>query len=372
MKSDPPRILFILHLPPPLHGPAVIGEYIKHSDLINNCFDCHFLNLSISASINDLGSTSSSKFLRFLKLIWDVKKQLIFNRPDLCYITLNSIGSGFYKDSVIALLIKLFRVKRVYHFHNKGITNRKICFFEDLLYKLVFRGAEVILISKSLYYDFKRYVPENRIHYCTNGIPDKRLQAKRNGQPAPGTLCSLLFFSNLIESKGLYILLDACKMLNEKNLDFKCIIAGRQGDISPSQLMNKIEVMGLAGHINYAAEKSGYDKEQLFSSADVFVHPTFSDCLPLVILEAMQHSLPVVSTFEGAIPDAVDDGISGILVPVKDPSALAEKLEFLIINPETRIKMGSAGRKKYEREFTLEKFEKRLTEILSDIAVNVK
>ena len=78
----------------------------------------------------------------------------------------------------------------------------------------------------------------------------------------------------------------------------------------------------------------------------------------------MQHSLPVVSTFEGAIPDVVEDGVTGFLVPQKDPVALAEKLEILIRNPEMRNQMGEAGRAKYEREFTLERFERRMVEIL--------
>ena len=68
------------------------------------------------------------------------------------------------------------------------------------------------------------------------------------------------------------------------------------------------------------------------------------------------------------IPDVVEDGITGFLVPVKDAKSLAEKIEILIKDPELRMKMGKAGRKKYEEEFTLEKFENRIVEILNDVA----
>ncbi|MDT8375045.1 MAG: glycosyltransferase family 4 protein, partial [Bacteroidales bacterium] len=97
-------------------------------------------------------------------------------------------------------------------------------------------------------------------------------------------------------------------------------------------------------------------------------HPTFNDCLPLVLLEAMQHSLPVVSTPEGAIPDVVEDGVNGFLVPQKNATALADKLEVLIKDPDLRHKMGSAGRARYEAQFTLERFERRIVEILNQVA----
>ncbi len=81
----------------------------------------------------------------------------------------------------------------------------------------------------------------------------------------------------------------------------------------------------------------------------------------------MQHSIPIVSTFEGGIPDVVEDGITGFLVPQKDAQILAEKLELLIKDHELRIKMGVAGRSKYEKEFTLQAFESKLQRILEDI-----
>jgi len=81
----------------------------------------------------------------------------------------------------------------------------------------------------------------------------------------------------------------------------------------------------------------------------------------------MQHSLPIVSTFEGGIRDIVDDGETGFLVPQKDVAALSEKLEYLILNGELRQQIGIAGRVKYEKEYTLNTFEIRIKEILNKI-----
>jgi glycosyltransferase involved in cell wall biosynthesis len=75
----------------------------------------------------------------------------------------------------------------------------------------------------------------------------------------------------------------------------------------------------------------------------------------------------VVSTYEGAIPDVVDDGRTGMLVRQKDAIALADAIEKLICNPELRLELGENGYWKYKDKFALEKFESRLIEILSDI-----
>jgi glycosyltransferase involved in cell wall biosynthesis len=176
-----------------------------------------------------------------------------------------------------------------------------------------------------------------------------------------------LFLSHLVESKGVYVLIDALKLLKDKNIAFHCTMIGGEGDITVAQLQTRIEMNSLGEQITLAGKKYGAGKEAAFEQADIFVHPTYLDCLPLVLLEAMQHSLPVVSTFEGAIPDVVEDGVTGFLVPQKDPVALAGKLEILIRNPKMRITMGEAGRAKYEREFTLERFERRMVEILGEV-----
>lgn len=81
----------------------------------------------------------------------------------------------------------------------------------------------------------------------------------------------------------------------------------------------------------------------------------------------MEHGLPCISTTEGGIPGIVDDGKTGFLVPKHDVAALADKILLLLSNPDLRCKMGKAGREKFEKEFTLEVFENRMTWILEHI-----
>lgn len=178
---------------------------------------------------------------------------------------------------------------------------------------------------------------------------------------------NILFFGNLIEGKGVYTLIDACCILKNRNIDFQCTFVGGEADITKDDFNKKVKQCGLSEQIKYLGKKYGQDKINVFENADIFAFPTYYDCFPLVLLEAMEFSLPIVTTYEGGVPDIVEDGIDGFLIKQMDVKALADKLEILIKNPELRKKMGDAGRKKYEEQFTLEKFENRLVEILEDV-----
>ena len=177
----------------------------------------------------------------------------------------------------------------------------------------------------------------------------------------------ILFLSNLIESKGVFLLLDACALLKEKQIPFECNFVGGEGDISYHQFYERVRKLDLTKQINYLGKKFGIDKNNIFSETDIFVFPSYYETFGLVNLEAMQHSKPVISTIEGGIPDIVADNFTGFLIQKNDVINLANKLEILIMNPDLRKKMGIAGRKKYDEEFTLKIFENRLTEILQQV-----
>ena len=366
------RVLFILHYPPPVHGAAMVGQYIQKSTVINNDIRSIYLNLGTSRSINEIGKGGVRKWWRYILLLWNTLTTILTSRPDLVYLTLTSRGSGFYKDALVAMIAKALRVKTVYHFHNKGVKDRQDRVFDNFLYKMVFKNVDVILPSKLLYPDIERYISKTRIYTCANGIPNvvdgSELQANKESR----SRFELLFLSNLIESKGIFVLLQACKILKNKGVIFHCTIAGGEGNISEMHLKKKIEGLGLSKEMSYVGKKLGAAKSELFSKADVFVHPTLDDCFPLVLLEAMQFSLPVISTYEGGIPDIVENNKTGFLVQKNNAAELADSIETLYEDLIRSIAMGTLGRKKFEKEFSLTAFETRITSLLLNLSINIK
>lgn len=362
-----PAILFILHLPPPIHGAAQIGQLISESKKVAELFSCTFINLSTSKSVQAIGKLGIDKVFYFFKIVFLTTKMLIQQKPELCYMTIATTGKAFYKDLVIISLLKLFRKKILFHIHHQGVMKEvKRNKFRHYLYKYAFGGkrTKTILLSKNLYYDIEKYAPADKIYYCPNGIAlQPGASAIRTEVKEPNTT-KILFLSNMMASKGIYVLLDTCKLLHEQNQHFECHFVGDWLNTDKESFSQKIHSMGIDKKVFVHGKKINGEKNNFYKSADIFVLPSLDDSFPLVLLEAMQFSLPVISTKEGGIPDIVSDGQTGYLIHKNSPEELAQKLSFLINNPEERTKMGQTGKLKFDTHFNIDRFEKNFVDIL--------
>lgn len=181
------------------------------------------------------------------------------------------------------------------------------------------------------------------------------------------TMFHFLTISNLNISKGILILLDACVLLRESGSIFRLHVVGAEtSEISTEHFNCEISRRSLQRHVMYHGRQYGQDKEEYFSEANVFVHPTLNDCFPVVLLEAMQHSLPIISTPVGAIPDMVVDGDNGLLVPENEPVLLADAMRKLIENPEVAHDMGDRGNSFFLQKYTASVFECNLLNIFNE------
>lgn len=182
-------------------------------------------------------------------------------------------------------------------------------------------------------------------------------------------MINFITISNLNESKGILYLLDACRMLAQKGeSDFHLhLIGAATAEISAERVEREICERKLTTYVTYHGKQYGEHKEKLLAEADVFVHPTLDDCFPLVLLEAMQHALPIIATPVGAIPDIVEDGVNGILVPERDAEGVADDMKRLVDAPELVQQMGQHGEEKYLANYTTERFEEHLLNIIKEI-----
>jgi len=363
-----PKILFIIHLPPPVHGAAVAGFNIKTSQLINESFDNYFINLTTAKSLVDIGEINLKKIFSIISLWFKVLFSFIFHKFDLCFITINSNGPAWIKEMGVVILAKLFRIPIIFFYHNKGVASYANTILKKELFRFQFKNTKSILLSPLLFHDISFFVNEKDVFYCPYGIKNKLLFKKEELVNDKYKIVTILYLSNLIRTKGVFVLLNACYLLKQKHIPFRCIFIGGEGDISANEFEIIVKQLDLQNEVEYQGKKFDLEKEKAFASADIFAFPTFyhNECFPIVNLEAMQYALPIITTYEGAIPEAILDGVNGFLVPQKDVDLLADKLEILIKDPDLRIKMGLAGRKMYEKKFTFEIFEKRMVEIIQD------
>lgn len=356
-------------MPPPVHGAAMMGKYIHDSKLINNTFNCHYINLTTAKSLQDIGKGGIGKLWKFIYLLAKVIKTVNKIKPQLVYVTPNACGGAFYKDFVVIQLLKSLKQEVVVHYHNKGVDTHQDKWLDNLLYKRFFKRIRVILLAESLYPDIKKYINRKDVYISPNGIP--RMFHTKALSPKKYPVTHLLFLSNLSISKGVFVLLDACKILKKKSFAFNCEFVGREtAEIDAACFKKEVEKRGLDEMIAYAGGKYGKEKQKYFEKADVFILPTQNECFPLVLLEAMEQALPCISTAEGGIPSIIENGKTGFIVEKQNPEQLADKIEYLMEHPDTCAVMGAAGREKFLKEFTLDTFENRLKEILESCIEN--
>lgn len=100
-EQTKPTVLFILHLPPPVHGAAMMGKYIHDSKVVNSAFDCHYINLATAKDLADIGKLGVRKFVQFFSLLKRIRLAVKELKPRLVYVTPNACGGAFYKDFIV-------------------------------------------------------------------------------------------------------------------------------------------------------------------------------------------------------------------------------------------------------------------------------
>ena len=366
------RILFVGPLPPPVHGSGVVSQQIKDSRVINEAFYCDWVNMSTSRRMDEIGKKSVVKILRLFSSLGKEFLLLLTHRYDLCYFAITCHGAPFLKDLPFVLMAKMFHRKIVIHQHNKGMSKDVDRIPYRWLFPICYKNAKVILLSWYLYPDIEKVVKKEDVFICPNGIKveSSRIQELKTSKEN-NTVPRLLFLSNLMESKGVLVLLDALKILKDKGYSFICdFVGGETAEIDARRFNEEVEKRGLNEIAIYQGRKYGEEKEEAFEQSDVFVLPTFNETFGLVNLEAMAHKKPVVSTNEGGIPDVIKDGENGLISERKNPNSLAQCIGKLLDDEELREKMGKEGYQKLRDQFTEEKFEKNLFQIVNAVCAS--
>lgn len=355
------KIFCPIPLPPPFYGSNIVNKDIIYSQIINDTFELDVMSISYNKKTENVGRIEIIKVFLTLKFFFLICKKA-FEKFDLVYYVPAVTGYAFFRDLFLLLPLKLTRKNILIHLHGKGIkTNTDKSWFYKSLYKYFFKNTSVICLSKKLTYDI-RDVHNGPIYVVNNGIKPVLNQLKKTNKTPV-----ILFLSNLIESKGVLILLEAANILKQQQYDFKLNLVGAPFGDTMNNINSLISKYGLKSRILSIGPKYNDEKNEAFQNADIFVLPTFNDCFPLVLLEAMSFSLPVVSTDEGAIIDMVKDGETGYIAIKKNPVDLALKIALLLNSEHLRDEMGNRGKEIFLKHFTMNNFEVNIVKTFNDV-----
>ena len=328
------------------------------------------------------------KVLLSFKNIWSRKtytelKQLITKeKPDLAhfhniwYLITPSAYSAC-KDAGVPVVQTLHNF-RMFCVNGLLLRDGKVC--EECLGHLPWRGVKYGCYSNSRLYSLPIAVTEG-IHsiagtwkdkvdayialtefgkkkFVQCGLPEKKIFVKPNflsDPPEPSFTHRdySIFLGRLSHEKGLSILIDAVKTLNNSDLPMKCKIVG-DGPLM-KELREKVKSEKING-IEFIGRKTSHECMELLKDARFMIMPAICyENFPMAIREAFACGKPVIASNLGAMAELVEDRKTGLLFEPGDPEDLAAKIRWMLKNEDACIAMGKNARKEFEEKYTAEK-----------------
>lgn len=187
--------------------------------------------------------------------------------------------------------------------------------------------------------------------------------AQLRGSPLPDDAPLVLGLGRLVSKKGFGVLIDAWPAVIAHHPEALLVIAG-YGDLR-EELAHQVRTLGLTQRVHFTGQLDRTRAAHYVAGTDLFALPIVRDRgvdgLPNALLEAMGAGRPIVASRIAGVPDVISDGVHGLLVPDRDPAALAAALLRLIEDPPLARHLGAAARQRIERELTwaqaVERFE---------------
>ena len=194
---------------------------------------------------------------------------------------------------------------------------------------------------------------QSKIYRIYHGVnKDRFTPSRENSQEMP----LILSVGRHVKKKGFPFFIQACGLLRDRGHRFHSVILGESDEETTQirkgiQALNLEKVISLEPGVNQDALRKIYHRATIFALACHIVDSGDRDGIPNVLAEAMAAEIPVVSTSISGIPELITHRQNGMLVPQKDPEAMADALEELLMNPTLRTTLAKAGRETILRIF---------------------
>jgi colanic acid/amylovoran biosynthesis glycosyltransferase len=176
------------------------------------------------------------------------------------------------------------------------------------------------------------------------------------------TAAQVLFVGRLLHGKGLSLLFEAVAELRRRELDVTVAVVG--DGPARAEIEAAVRGLGLSERVSLLGSVGQDDLLARYAAADIFCLPSFAEGIPVVAMEAMAMELPVVTTRIMGIPELIEDGSHGVLVPPGRVDALTDALDRLVRDPDERRRMGAAGREKVRADYDVARSARRMRSVL--------
>lgn len=337
-----------------LGGMATVIRNMLQSEYLNERYDVKMWSSFIDGPLFKRAAYSYGREISF---------RLAHTDFDICHVHICSATSTWRKMRYIESLGEDSR-RVVLHVHG----GKYDCFWNECneaqkekIKNLFASVGKVIVLSE----EWRTFFLENRI--CKSG----KLAVLHNAVEVPVRpvdVClrqDVLFLGRLGAGKSPDVLLRAAKEVLKDHPQTRFRFGG-DGDIAKyKELAEKLDIVDNCDFLGWT---TGAQKEEAICSSRIYCLPSKHEGMPMSVLEAMSYGLATISTPVGGVPQVIQDGVNGYLMPIDDSEFLAYRINELLDDSDLAARLGSAGRKTIVESFGMDSYARKLTKLYESMA----
>jgi glycosyltransferase involved in cell wall biosynthesis len=356
------RPIRVLLASPPMNGCGGVAQYMR-------ILRPHMRN---DVQYFTIGSRSHDERIR-TRLLRVAQDSLRFVRTlrrgshDIVHLNLSIYPRSLLRDGTLLLIAKALRKTVVVFAHGwDDACQRVLSAHLSPLFRLVYCRADAFIVLNNEFKNRLRQLGyDGRVFVHRAPIEDELLQDCQHQQVrdfagGASPKFNILFLARVEKEKGIYEALETYRLLKQEHSFVSLVVAG-----DGSQLNNAIEYararqladVSFVGLVEHAA------KYQVLKRADAYLFPSYSEGLPLSVLEAMACGLPIVTSAVGGLRDFFQDGRMGFITQSRDPVILASLLSRLVYDPNLCSRISIFNHKYARDQFTAPQVAARLDEV---------
>ncbi|MDY6917078.1 MAG: glycosyltransferase family 4 protein [Chloroflexota bacterium] len=314
----------------------------------------------------EMFSFSLRAYHKLRQLLRNHRFDIIHDNQTLGYGVLMMKGFGIPVVATVHHPLPIDKKTDLAYMEKTGARIHRILFYPFVMQHLVTRKMDrIITVSENAAREtmdaFR--VPKDRIRVVYNGIDTEMFSNRDGGIKERGRI--IVVANSADRKKGIVYLLRAVQILRQE-MDVKLTIVDR-GLPDNKYTPALVSRYGLDENVTFTGRVSVEDLVKHYGRAEVAAVPSLYEGFGLPAAEAMSCGVPVVSTNAGALPEVVEDGRGGILVPPRDSRALAAAIRRLLTDESLREEMGREGRRRVEERFDWAEAARRTVEVYQEV-----
>ncbi len=356
----PPRVMMVGPASPAIGGMVSAVDVLMRGPLRSGCALMRYSTNRRSAPLELTGSKPIAQPwpMRVIRGLvrhgGDAARfaaSVIRSRPDIVHLHTCS-GFSFHRSLVDMATARLLGRRVVLHIHG----GRFAAFCRGagpIMLRLIRLGCRtadaVVVVSRTMRNELRPMLPGARLLVVPNAVSPPPESGKRPQSRMVGAtrVFRFVFLGALTPNKGVGELIAAAARLRERGVDFELVLAGPCDEAARRAWHAHASASGVLDAVHFAGPLDREDADSLLASADCLVLPSHSEAMPMVLLEAAAHGLPVIASAVGGIPEMVTSragsaaqAVLAALVPPGDVEALAQAMRIMAADPERAAQAG--------------------------------